>query len=568
MEQQWWHKSVIYQVYPKSFYDADGDGNGDIRGIIEKLDYLQELGVDIIWMCPINQSPMDDNGYDISDYYEIAPEFGTIQEFETLIEEAQKRNIQIMMDLVINHTSDEHPWFVESRKSADNPYSDYYIWRDPKEGETGPKEPNNWASYFSGSAWEFDSNRQQYYLHLYSKKQPDLNWEHPKVRKEMQDVIRFWIEKGVKGFRMDVINKLSKDQRFPDVPNVPEGEYALGRPYYLDGPRIHEFLREVAAVYEGKEIVTVGETSGVTVENARLYTNPARKELDMVFQFDHMAVDAGPYPVGKWEVKPVDFLALKRIMSHWQDGLYGIGWNSLYWSNHDQPRAVSRFGDDREPYRELSAKMLGTCLHFMQGTPYVYQGEEIGMTNVQFESLDEYQDIELLNMYKERRAKGVSHDELMRAIWAKGRDNARTPMQWDDTGHGGFSKAEQTWLKVNPNYKAINVKAQLEDPESVFHYYKSLIQLRKDSPVSDVMVYGKYQLLLAEHEGVYAYTRTFETDTLLVLCNFQDDTYSLALDEVHTLQGAAPIIGNYSAPQLEGETIVLRPYEALVLQLT
>ncbi|WP_284639547.1 glycoside hydrolase family 13 protein [Paenibacillus silviterrae] len=562
MDPKWWHKSVVYQIYPKSFYDANNDGTGDIQGITDKLDYLQELGIDIIWICPVNRSPMADNGYDISDYYEIAPEFGTNEQFEQLIREADRRGIKMMMDLVINHTSDEHPWFMESRSSKDNPKRDWYIWREPKQG----REPNNWASYFSGSAWEFDSLTGEYYLHLYSKQQPDLNWENQQMREEIYQVIRYWAEKGVKGFRFDVISKLSKHQDFPDVPDVEEGSYALGRRYYLDGPRIHEFMKEIHQVYEPYDIVTVGETSGVTIENARLYTEPSRKELDMVFQFDHMAVDAGPYPAGKWEVSPFRFLEFKEIMSRWQKGLHGIGWNSLYWSNHDQPRAVSRFGN-HEKYRVKSGKMLATCLHLMQGTPYIYQGEEIGMTNVKFESIGDYNDIELLNMYKENLQKGHTHEELMQKIWAKGRDNARTPMQWDDGEHAGFSQSSP-WLKVNPNYKHINVKTAIADPDSLFYYYKRLIELRKDSEYSDVIVYGSYDLLFASHPRLYIYKRSHMDKTLVVICNFFHETETIDVKEELHYKEIKYVIGNgdVTIPGEDG-SLSLSPYECMVYEI-
>jgi oligo-1,6-glucosidase len=562
LEKKWWHSSVVYQIYPRSFYDANNDGNGDIKGMTAKLDYLQHLGIDIIWICPVNKSPMDDNGYDISDYYEIAPEFGTNEEFEQFIKEAEHRGIKIMMDLVINHTSDEHPWFIESSSSKENPKRDWYIWKKPKNG----KEPSNWASYFGGSAWEFNPKTEEYYLHLYSKKQPDLNWENESMRKEIYKVIQYWAEKGIKGFRLDVISKLSKDQDFPDVPDVEEGRYALGRRFYLDGPRIHEFLREIHRVYAPYDIVTVGETSGVTIENARLYTEPSRHELDMVFQFDHMAVDAGPYPVGKWEVTPFRFVEFKQIMSRWQLGLHGIGWNSLYWSNHDQPRAVSRFGNDGE-YRVESAKMLATCLHMMQGTPYIYQGEEIGMTNARFESIDDYNDIELLNMYKENKAKGAAHNDLMERIWKKGRDNARTPMQWNDRDNAGFSSTKP-WLRLNDNFKEINVEQAIHDPDSIFYFYKRLIELRKNSEYSDIIIYGSYELLMEEHPRLYVYMRKHNGRFLLVLCNFSSQEETMDMRSIVMYKEAALVIGNYEhqLPDEHGR-LSLRAYESLVYEV-
>ena len=437
MERKWWHSSVVYQIYPRSFNDSNGDGIGDINGIIEKLDYLKELGIDVIWLSPVYKSPNDDNGYDISDYCDIMDEFGTIEDMDRLLNEAKERNIKIVMDLVVNHTSDEHKWFIEAKKSKDNEYRDYYIWRDP----VNDKEPNDLGSTFSGSAWQYDEESGQYYLHLFSKKQPDLNWENENVRKEVYDMMNFWIDKGIGGFRMDVIDLIGK---------VPD-DMITG-----NGPKLHEYLQEMnKAALEGNDLLTVGETWGATPEVAKLYSNPERKELSMVFQFEHIGLDQIEGK-DKWDVKPLDLLELKRVLSKWQTELEGEGWNSLFWNNHDLPRIVSRWGNDKE-YRVESAKMLATILHGMEGTPYIYQGEEIGMTNIRLENIDEYNDIETLNMYKDRISKGYSHEEIMNSIYIKGRDNARTPMQWDDSENAGFTTGKP-WLAVNKNYKEINVK--------------------------------------------------------------------------------------------------------------
>ena len=465
MERQWWHSSVVYQIYPRSFNDSNGDGIGDINGIREKLDYLKELGIDVIWLSPVYKSPNDDNGYDISDYCDIMDEFGTMEDMDNLLKEANEKGIKILMDLVVNHTSDEHKWFIEAKKSKDNEYRDYYIWRDP----VNDKEPNDLGSTFSGSAWQYDEESGQYYLHLFSKKQPDLNWENENVRKEVYDMMNFWIDKGIGGFRMDVIDLIGK---------VPD-DMITG-----NGPKLHEYLQEMnKAALEGNDLLTVGETWGATPEVAKLYSNPERKELSMVFQFEHIGLDQIEGK-DKWDVKPLDLLELKRVLSKWQTELEGEGWNSLFWNNHDLPRIVSRWGNDKE-YRVESAKMLATILHGMEGTPYIYQGEEIGMTNIRLENIDEYNDIETLNMYKDRISKGYSHEEIMNSIYIKGRDNARTPMQWDDSENAGFTTGKP-WLAVNKNYKEINVKKALEDKNSIFYHYKKLIEIRKNN---DTIIY-------------------------------------------------------------------------------
>lgn len=559
MKRAWWKESVVYQIYPRSFMDSNGDGIGDIPGIISKLDYLKELGIDVIWLSPVYKSPNDDNGYDISDYREIMEEFGTMADWERLLQEVHSRGMKLIMDLVVNHTSDEHPWFIESRKSVDNPYRDFYFWRPGKDG----KEPNNWESVFSGSAWEYDERTNEYYLHLFSRKQPDLNWENPKVRKEIYDMMKWWLDKGIDGFRMDVINFISKVPELPDAPN-PEGKrYVPGGDFYVNGPRIHEYLQEMhREVLSKYDIFTVGEMPGVNVEQALLYIGEDRNELNMVFQFEHMDLDSGPN--GKWDLRPYTLKDLKQTFTKWQKGLEGKGWNSLYLNNHDQPRMVSRFGNDRQ-YRLESAKMLATFLHMLQGTPFIYQGEEIGMTNVRFETIEEYKDIETLNMYREKVIQGnEDHNKVMESIYAKGRDNCRTPMQWDDSPHGGFTTGEP-WLKVNPNYKEINVEKALADPNSVFHYYKKLIQLRKQKPI---IVYGSYELLLEEHEQIYAFTRTLDEQRLLVILNFSDAEPVFVLPETIHYSSYELLISNYSVQDEGIEQIVLKPYEARVYQLS
>lgn len=553
MEKKWWKESVVYQIYPKSFKDSNGDGVGDIRGIIQKLDYLKELGVNVLWISPMLESPQDDNGYDISDYRRIYKEYGNMEDYEELLSEAHKRDIRILMDLVVNHTSDEHNWFVESRKSKDNPYRDYYIWKDPVNG----KEPNNWGGAFGGSAWEYDPQTQMYYLHLFSKKQPDLNWENEKVRQEVYDMMTFWCEKGIDGFRMDVISMISKDQTFPDgeMNNSLYGDFG---PYCVHGPRVHEFLQEMnREVLSRYDIMTVGETSGVTIEEAQKYAGEAGKELNMVFQFEHVENGSGDY--GKWTTEKYDFKEFKRIMIKWQEELQGKAWNSLFLGNHDQPRSVSRFGNDNPAYRETSAKMLATCLHMMQGTPYVYQGEELGMTNVYFDKLEDYRDIESINFFTELTEAGLMTPEyMMKCLMLRSRDNARTPMQWDDSEQAGFTDGE-SWIKVNPNYKEINAAQQLEDPNSIFYYYQKLIRLRKEK---DIIVYGGFEPLYRDDEQIFAYIRRQEQEKLLTVCNFSDKNAEMEIPE--EFKGAECLITNLDRTVFEGR-IVLKPYEAFVL---
>ncbi len=529
---KWWKSAVIYQIYPRSFADSNGDGIGDLQGIISKLDYLENLGIDAIWLSPVCKSPQDDNGYDISDYQDIDPMFGSISDVEMLIQEAEKHHIRIIMDLVLNHSSDEHFWFQEAKKSKENPYHDYYVWRDGVEGEL----PNKMRAAFGGPAWEWVPEIQQYYFHQFSVKQPDLNWENPKLRQEIYDMINWWTSKGVGGFRLDVIDQIAKE---------PDKEITN------NGPRLHEFLRELSKeTFQKADLVTVGEAWGATPELAKLYSNPDNSELSMVFQFEHICLDqiAGKE---KWDLAPLPFLKLKEIFSRWQKELYNQGWNSLFWNNHDLPRIVSRWGNDKE-YRVESAKMLAMLLHGMQGTPYIYQGEELGMTNVQY-TIEEYQDIETQNLYRERIEKGYAKEEIMRSIYAKSRDNARTPMQWSDGEQAGFTTGKP-WMKINPNYKEINAQAQIEDKNSIFHCYKKLVEFRKKYPV---FVDGSFEMLLEKDENIFAYTRDNADSQLLVVCNFYGKTIAcpneLQKDVMELLLCNYEDISNPSK---------LRPYEA------
>lgn len=546
----WWKEAVVYQIYPRSFMDSNGDGIGDLQGIIRRLDYLKTLGVDVIWMSPVYQSPNDDNGYDISDYQAIMEEFGTMEDFDELLLKAHEKGLKIVMDLVVNHTSDEHRWFVESRKNKDNPYSDYYIWRDAKEDGSAP---NNWGACFGGSAWEFDQKRGQYYLHLFSKKQPDLNWDNPKVRSEVFAMMDWWCQKGIDGFRMDVISMISKTKEMPD--GEIRGLYGDYSPYCVHGPNVHSYLKEMnREVLSKYDLMTVGETAGVTPEEACRYAGKDEQELNMVFQFQHVD-SCGKY--GKWTDERMPLTTLKAILSRWQNELYGKAWNSLFWDNHDQPRAVSRFGNDAPQWRVLSAKMLATCLHLMQGTPYIYQGEELGMTNYPFKDPEDFHDIESIHAYEEWCKSGcVSHEEFWPCITRISRDNARTPMQWDESAQAGFTKGEP-WMPVNPNYKEINAKAALEDPGSVFYHYQKLIALRKQYPI---IVHGDYKLLFADSEEIFAYQRTLRKEKLLVVCSFTDQETAFTLPE--EFNGGRYLIANYENPGKEG---VLRPYEAFAV---
>lgn len=552
MEKRWWKEAVVYQIYPRSFRDTDGDGIGDLNGITEGLDYLKELGADVIWLSPVYQSPNDDNGYDISDYRAIMKEFGTMEDFDRMLAEAHKRGIKIVMDLVVNHTSDEHPWFVESRKSKDNPYRDYFIWRPAKDG----KEPNNWGSCFSGPAWKYDESTQMYFLHLFSEKQPDLNWDNPRVRDEVFDMMNWWLDKGIDGFRMDVISLISKDPDFPDGEAGINGYASFNEP--ANGPHVHEYLQEMRSrVLDGRDTLTVGECSGVTLEEAKKYARSDGKELNMVFQFEHMDVDADG--TNKWSDKKMDLRDLKAVMTKWEKGLEDVAWNSLFWENHDQPRSVSRFGNDGE-YREASAKMLATCLHMMQGTPYVYQGQELGMTNVPFGSISDFRDLDSVNAWHELISKGVfSEEEMMKYLRYKSRDNARTPFQWSDEKNAGFTDGTP-WIMVNPNYKEINAREQMGRADSVFNYYKKLIALRKEH---EIIVYGSYDLLMADDRELYVYTRTLGDERLLVICNFYGNERRMKLPEGWDPERMEVLIGNY-ADQSAAEELLIRPYEAVV----
>ena len=555
MEKRWWKESVVYQIYPRSFCDSNGDGIGDLNGITGKLDYLKELGIDVIWLSPVYKSPNDDNGYDISNYQAIMDEFGTMEDFDRMLATAHEKGIKIMMDLVVNHTSDEHKWFIESRKSTDNPYRDYYIWRPAKEDGS---LPNNWGSCFSGPAWEYDKTTDMYFLHLFSKKQPDLNWDNPAVRQDVFDMMNWWLKKGVDGFRMDVISLISKEPGLPDKEPGING-YATFN-VSANGPHVHEYLQEMRQkALNNADTITVGECSGVTLEEAKKYARSDEKELNMVFQFEHMDVDSDE-KAGKWTTRKMDLRDLKKILTRWQKGLQDIAWNSLYWENHDQPRSVSRFGNDSDEYREISAKMLATCIHMMQGTPYVYQGEELGMTNCPFNTLDNFRDLESINAFHELTEQGkMTEEDMMAAIGYKGRDNARTPMQWDDSAYAGFSTANP-WIMVNPNYTKINAKDQVNREDSVFKYYQKLIKLRHES---ELIVYGTYDLILDDDKDIYAYIRTLGDEKLIVYCNFSENTREVELPEEFT--NGKVLISNYIDAKVNHK-ITLRPYEAIVIQ--
>jgi oligo-1,6-glucosidase len=542
----WWTQAVVYQIYPRSFADTDGDGIGDLQGIIGGLDYLAALGVDVIWLCPVYPSPQDDYGYDISKYQDIEPTFGTLDDFDQLLKEAKERGIKIIMDLVVNHTSDEHPWFVESRSSKDNPKRDWYWWRPAREGMdpgTPGAEPTNWGSFFGGSTWELDETTGEYYLHLFSRKQPDLNWENPEVRHAIYAMMRWWLDRGVDGFRMDVINMLSKNTDLPDGHPTGRGRFGDGSPHYLSGPRIHEFLQEMhREVFAEREatLLTVGEMPGVTIEEALLYTDPVRNELEL-------------------EHKPLNLLDLKASLGRWQEGLAERGWNSLYWNNHDQPRAVSRFGDDGA-YRVQSAKMLGTILHLHRGTPYIYQGEEIGMTNVPFEGPEDFQDIHSLHHFTTAEELGLTEEQIVDALRVVSRDNARSPMQWDRSPQAGFTTGTP-WFPVNPNAAEINAEAAVADPDSVFHYYRKLIALRHELPV---VALGDFTMLLEQDPKIYAFTRSLDDVTLLVLGNFSSEEVAAELPDAAEWARSEFLLGNYPAPDHRDDGIVLRPWESRI----
>ncbi|WEA45308.1 alpha,alpha-phosphotrehalase [Priestia aryabhattai] len=559
MQEPWWKKSVVYQIYPKSFYDTTGNGVGDIAGIIEKLDYLKKLGVDVVWLTPIYKSPQRDNGYDISDYFVIQEEYGTMEDFDRLITEAHKRDLKIIMDIVVNHTSTEHEWFQEAKKSKDNPYRDFYIWKNQKEDGSAP---TNWVSKFGGSAWEHDKLTEQSYLHLFDVTQADLNWENERVRRSVYDMMTFWFEKGVDGFRLDVINLISKDQRFlDDDGSIAPGD---GRKFYTDGPRVHEYMREMnQEVFSKYDSMTVGEMSSTTVDHCIKYSHPDRHELSMTFNFHHLKVD---YPNGeKWALADFDFIKLKEILSTWQTEMNkGGGWNALFWCNHDQPRVVSRYGND-ELYHNKSAKMLAATIHLMQGTPYIYQGEEIGMTNPKFSSIDEYRDVESLNVYEIKRAQGMDENEILEILKHKSRDNSRTPVQWSDEANAGFTKGKP-WINPGDNYREINVEKALDDEDSIFYFYQKLIALRKQY---EIITYGNYELILGEDEQIFAYIRNGADEKLLVINNFYGSETAFELPEDITFEGyhSEILLSNYEDSSKEFKQVLLRPYESIVYHL-
>jgi len=541
-DKKWWHDAVIYQIYPRSFMDANNDGVGDLAGIIDKLDYLKQLGINVIWLSPVFKSPMDDNGYDISDYQDIASEFGTLEEMDTLIAEAAKRDIRIIMDLVVNHTSDEHPWFIESKKSLDNPYRDYYVWRKPQDDGS---EPNDFHSYFGGSGWELDDTTGEYYFHQFAKKQPDLNWDNPKVQEEVHKMMNWWLDRGIGGFRMDVIDLIGKE---------------VDKKIMTNGPRLHPLLQEMnKATFGDRDVLTVGESWSATPEIAKLYSDPAREELSMVFQFEHVTITFDPYE-GKWKPRAFDLVEFKNVINKWQIELAESGWNSLFWNNHDLPRVVSKYGDPGK-YRIESAKMLATSLHFLKGTPYIYQGEEIGMTNVQFDAIEDYKDIETLNLYKERTESGVSHESMMDGIYKNGRDNARTPMHWDNSHNAGFSQG-QPWIKLNPNYAEINVEAAQNDTNSVFYHYQKLIQLRKSH---EVIIYGEYQPLFETHQQLFAYERLLGEERIIVINNFSGEHIETLLPESLIGLTGQCLISNYEERVQLTEHLSLAPYESFAI---
>ena len=555
-EQKWWHKSVVYQIYPKSFNDTTGSGQGDIKGITEKLDYLKKLGVEVLWLTPMYKSPQNDNGYDISDYYSIDESYGTMEDFEEMLKEAHKRDMKIVMDIVVNHSSTENEWFKKS-EAGDPEYKDFYIWKDAVDG----KEPTNWQSKFGGNAWKWSEKRKQYYLHLFDVTQADLNWENENMRKKVYEMIKYWLNKGVDGFRFDVINLISKDQRFlnddgSDTRFVPDG-----RRFYTDGPRIHEYLKEIHKEAFGEsDLLTVGEMSSTSLENCVRYSNPQEKELSMAFSFHHLKVD---YPNGeKWVKAPFDFVELKKILSKWQIGMYeGNGWNATFWTNHDQPRALSRFGDDKN-FHEKSGKMLATVLHGLQGTPYIYQGEEFGMTNPYFDKIEKYRDVESKNMYKILRDKGLSEKEVLDILMQKSRDNSRTPVQWDDTKNAGFTSGTP-WIEISENYKKINAENALKDSNSIFYHYQNLIQLRR---TEELLITGRYEDIDLENKKVYAYKRVGEDAELIIIANFYDKVTEFDVKGMD-LEEAFILLSNYvQSPEINGNKLILKPYEAIIFK--
>ncbi|MGR5284394.1 glycoside hydrolase family 13 protein [Vibrio maritimus] len=555
LEQRWWHDAVVYQIYPRSFNDANGDGIGDIPGIIEKLDYIQGLGANVIWLSPVYKSPMDDNGYDISGYREIAPEFGTMADMEALLKEADRRGIKIVMDLVVNHTSDEHPWFIESKSSKDNPKRDWYIWKDPKEDGS---EPNNWESFFKPKAWTLDEATGQYYLHLFSNKQPDLNWANPEVREAIYDMMHFWLKKGLGGFRMDVINMIGKPSDFPDATIFDSG--VAGWEHWSNNLLAHQYLREMhEKVLKHYDVLTVGETPFTTTLDGRYYSHPARNEISMIFQFEHVSIDREEHNAVK---KDFDLVQYKEIMSRWQEDLYQKGWNSLYWSNHDQPRTVSRYGSDSPEYRVTSAKMLGTVLHMMSGTPYIYQGEEIGMTNKHFNNIEEFNDLMAKFHYQKMLQRGISDEDAIAFLNDFSRDHARVPVQWDNSEHAGFTTGTP-WLPVNENYADINAEQAINDESSIYHHYRQLIALRKSDEFGKVIVYGDHTLLDPQDSEVYAYIRSIDGKSLLTIANFSSQT----VQRTYPYSVKQIVINNYPGSLSSIHNIELKPYQALVIEI-
>lgn len=555
MKKIWWKEAVVYQIYPRSFMDSNGDGIGDLKGVTSKLDYLKELGIDVIWICPMYKSPNDDNGYDISDYQDIMDEFGTMDDFNDLLKEAHKRGMKLILDLVINHTSDEHPWFIESRSSKENAKRDWYIWRDGKDG----KEPNNWESIFSGPAWKYDEETNQYFMHLFSSRQPDLNWENPEVRDALYAMVNWWLEKGIDGFRVDAISHIKKEPGFSDMPNPDNLEYVPAFPKMMNVKGIDDFLSEFAQkTIKNYDIMTVGEANGVRLDDADRWVGEENGYFNMIFQFEFL---------GLWDKEQegtMNVQALKKNLSKWQTGLEGRGWNALFIENHDQPRRVSSWGNDKEYWME-SGKMLGALYFFMKGTPFIYQGQEIGMTNIQYPSIEDYNDVGMVNYYHIETAKGRSHDEVMKVVWENCRDNSRTPMQWNSSNMGGFTTAGQTWLKINPNYTDINVENQIEDDDSIYHFYKKMIRLRKDHPL---FVYGTYQLLLANHPRLFVYTREFGKNKAIIINNFSEKPTRFKVPGSVSYSTSELVLNNYDHPDLKlRKEFTLKPFETRVYLL-
>lgn len=552
MEKVWWKEAVGYQIYPRSFQDSNGDGIGDLKGIIQRLDYIKDLGIDVIWICPMYKSPNDDNGYDISDYQDIMEDFGTMEDFDALLNEVHKRDMKLIIDLVLNHTSDEHQWFIESRSSKDNPKRDWYIWRDGKDG----KEPNNWESIFSGSAWEYDEKTDQYYLHVFSTKQPDVNWENPEVREALYDTVNWWLDKGIDGFRIDAISHIKKREGFPDMPNPKNEKYVSSFDMHMNQKGIHTFLQEFKdRTYANYDVMTVGEANGVKIDEADLWVGKEQGKMDMIFQFEHL---------GLWDAETnpdLDIVELKKVLTRWQKGLEKEGWNALFIENHDKPRVVSTWGNDEEFWYQ-SATSMGAMYFLMQGTPFIYQGQEIGMTNVQFDSIEDYDDVAVKNMYRIKREEGVSHEDIMAVIWASSRDNSRTPMQWNNAENAGFTNGTP-WMKVNPNYTEINVEKQEQDEKSILNFYKKMISLKKEN---EIFTYGTYDLLLEDDKQIYAYTRTLGEEQVVVITNLSKKE---AVFETELSLNSENLLLSNEEVAAHGDVtrISLKPYEARVYRV-